>query len=190
MRQGLDTDDRSTLLELVQHVIRVGVTGEQMKVRAGDYSGALQQQGAAFVTVEVGGAFRGCTGELKPFRPLVESVAHHAFSAAFRDSRAPAVTEAELDSLEIHISVLSPQEALHVTTDEELIAALKPGVDGLVLREGSQTATFLPQVWDSLPNPQDFISHLKRKAGWAGDRPLAGITAFRYTVESVSADSP
>ena len=129
---------------------------------------------------------RGCIGSLTARRPLLEDLRANARAAAFEDPRFPPVTVDELRELRFEISLLSPSEPLHVTSEEELLAILRPGTDGVVLARGSHRGTFLPQVWEDLPDPRDFVRHLKVKAGlpavgWSDDLAVA-----RYTVKKWS----
>ena len=177
---------RIALLDVAQRSIASGVqTGEPLRVDPDDYPPELREQRATFVTLRRAGELRGCVGALVASRPLVADVAHSAFSAAFRDARFPALDVDELDDLEIHIAVLSALEPLLVRDEADLLDQLRPGVDGLVLREGAQQGTFLPAVWKNLPDPSDFLRELKHKAGL----PLEGWSdsweVLRYTVESI-----
>ena len=109
-----------------------------------------------------------------------------AYRAAFADPRFPPVGEQELGELEFHISVLSPQESISIGSEAELLAALRPGVDGLVLREGAVSATFLPAVWRSLPDATDFLRELKRKAGMPASYWSPELRFERYTAQEIA----
>jgi AmmeMemoRadiSam system protein A len=122
---------------------------------------------------------------LSACRPLVVDVAENAFAAAFEDPRFPPLSENELEDLDIHISVLSPPEAMTIKDEANLIAQLRPGVDGLIIEDGARRATFLPAVWEDLPDRMDFLSHLKRKAGMRPDHWSRTFRAFRYAAESI-----
>jgi AmmeMemoRadiSam system protein A len=114
----------------------------------------------------------------------VQDVADHAFAAAFEDPRFLPVQKEELPELQIHISVLSPSEPLHFSSEEELLAQLRPGVDGLILHLGQRRATFLPAVWKSLPDPYTFLVQLKQKAGLPIDFWSDELQVERYTTDS------
>jgi len=116
---------------------------------------------------------------------LVADVAHSAFGAAFRDNRFPALEASELDQIETHISILSPLEPLSAPDEKALLDAIRPGIDGLVVRDGARQGTFLPAVWESLPEPAEFWRELKRKAGISLDAWSSRWEIFRYTVESL-----
>lgn len=143
----------------------------------------LREPGASFVTLKLDGELRGCIGTIQPHRPLAIDVAHNARAAAFRDTRFPPLAPHELPRLAIEVSVLSPREPLAAASESEALARLRPQVDGLYLEFGSLSATFLPQVWESLPDPADFLGELRRKAGLPPGFWHPGIKLSRYTVE-------
>jgi AmmeMemoRadiSam system protein A len=152
-------------------------------MRAGDLEPWLEKQAATFVTLRKAGELRGCIGTLTPRRSLFEDVRENARSAAFNDPRFPELTVDELEEIEIDVSLLSPVEPIDFDSEEDLLEQLRPGVDGLVLEEGFHRGTFLPQVWDQLPKPRDFLRHLKRKAGLEKDFWSEDVKVSRYTVE-------
>ncbi|PKM10997.1 MAG: AMMECR1 domain-containing protein [Gammaproteobacteria bacterium HGW-Gammaproteobacteria-3] len=172
------------LLALAKASIEQGfATGKPVKPQRGHYPPELWVKRATFVTLERRLQLRGCIGMLEAIRPLVEDVAENAFSAAFRDPRFPALGRDELDGLELHISVLSPAEALSFDSEQALIAQLRPGVDGLIIEAGARRGTFLPSVWDSLPEPAQFLAHLKQKAGLMPDYWSDTLTVSRYSTQ-------
>lgn len=125
----------------------------------------LSSPGASFVTLTQDGQLRGCIGSLEAHRPLAQDVAENAIGAAFRDPRFAPLAEAELRDTRIEVSLLSAAEAMTFDDERDALDQLRPGLDGLILTHGNRRATFLPQVWESLPDPQQFMSHLKLKAG-------------------------
>ena len=148
----------------------------------------LDTPGAAFVTLTQQGALRGCIGSLTAYRSLREDVAANAVNAAVRDPRFPTLTADELPDTHIEVSVLSAPEPYPFTDRADALSRLRPGVDGLTLEYGNHRGTFLPQVWDSLTQPDDFLAHLVRKAGlpagwWDDDARLSSYTvkAFEET---------
>ena len=143
----------------------------------------LRELGASFVTLKLEGDLRGCIGTIDPHRPLGEDVAHNAIAAAYRDPRFPPVERDEIFRLAIEVSVLSAREPLEAGSESDLLARLRPQVDGVYLEYGSLAATFLPQVWESLPDPVDFLGELRRKAGLPPGFWHPGIRVSRYTVE-------
>ena len=181
----LDPEARSRLLELAHASIRHGLDhGRPLSVRAKDFPEPLRAQRASFVTLERQGALRGCIGHLEAVEPLVQDVAKNAFAAAFRDPRFAPLSESELAELALHISVLTPSTELEFESEQDLIAKLRPGIDGLILQEGAARGTFLPSVWESLPEPQQFLAQLKRKAGLPIDHWSERIRVFRYETEA------
>lgn len=177
--------ERSTLLALARESIRYGLAhGRPPTVRAADYDAALRIPAACFVTLQIKGALRGCVGSLEPVRMLVDDVAHNAYAAAFSDPRFPPLAEQELDQLDIHISMLSPRQPLRFSSEADLLRQLRPGVDGLVLEDARHRGTFLPSVWEQLPEASEFLRHLKIKAGLPPDHWSANLRVERYTTES------
>ncbi|USE38474.1 AmmeMemoRadiSam system protein A [Endozoicomonas sp. SCSIO W0465] len=145
-----------------------------------DRTDCFLQKAASFVTLQKRGQLRGCIGTTQAYRTLLDDVIHNAFASAFRDSRFPPVTENELTDIKIEISILTPQERMEVTDEKDLLQQLHPGIDGLLIRHPQYTATFLPQVWKQLPNPRQFLAHLKSKAGMAPGLWPEGMECFRY----------
>jgi AmmeMemoRadiSam system protein A len=176
---------KQQLLELAGASIRKGLCGETLSVRATDYPEPLRVLRATFVTLHVDASLRGCIGTLEARQTLVQDVASNAWSAAFRDPRFSALTWAEYERLDIHISVLSLPEPMQFSSEEELIAQLRPRRDGLIIEEGFSRGTFLPSVWEQLPDPREFLRQLKRKAGLPPDHWSSRIRVQRYTTESI-----
>lgn len=146
----------------------------------------LQQQGASFVTLNKKGALRGCIGTLQPYQALVSDVGEHARAAAFSDPRFPPVTFDELADIVISISVLGKPRVISFKDEDHLIEQLRPAEDGLILQEGANRGTFLPSVWESLPQPRQFLQQLKRKAGLAPDYWSDSLEVSRYRTQSFS----
>ena len=154
------------LLRLARRSIEHGlVHDEPLPVDCGALPRDLAEPRATFTTLSIDEALRGCCGTLEAERPLATDVAYSAFQAAFRDSRFPPLREHELEGTRLEVSVLSPMEALHAASEEELLQHLRPGTDGLVIVDGWRRATFLPKVWESLPDPRRFLAALKNKCG-------------------------
>lgn len=174
------------LLDLARASIRQGVQqGRPLTVVLEGLAAELIVKRASFVTLEKSGRLRGCIGSLEAWRPLVVDVVENAYAAAFRDPRFPPVQGDEADGLEIHLSLLTPAVAMNFSSEADLLAQLHPGVDGLILQEGSCRGTFLPSVWDELPTPQLFLSQLKRKAGLPADYWSPRVRIMRYTTEII-----
>ena len=129
----------------------------------------LQAHGASFVTLTIQGALRGCIGALEPFQPLALDVSEHAVAAALHDYRFPNVEPDELPRIKIEVSCLTLPVPLDYREPEELLTRLRPGIDGVTLRAEGRRATFLPQVWEKIPDPADFLSNLCYKMGAVPD---------------------
>jgi len=146
----------------------------------------LEEPRASFVTLHKNGALRGCIGSLSAHRPLAEDVAANAVAAAFHDPRFVPLSKDEFRAIDIEVSVLSTPEKLLFSDEHALLALLRPGIDGLILSCGANRGTFLPQVWAQLPEPAQFIAHLKQKAGLPADFWSPDIEIERYSVEAFS----
>lgn len=176
----------ATLLDVVRRSIDHGLAhGAALPVEPRDFPPPLREPAASFVTLRRGGALRGCTGSLTPSHALVADVAANAFSAAFRDPRFEPLAPEERADLEIHVSILGPLEPLPVASEAELLRALRPGIDGLVIAEGTRRATFLPAVWETLRDPAQFVAELKRKAGLPADHWSPQMRCWRYCVREI-----
>ncbi len=143
----------------------------------------LQQPGATFVTLNRHGQLRGCIGSLEARRTVLADVQANAVAAALRDPRFAPLSAAELPGTEIEVSLLSPMQPLACDHESHALAQLRPGVDGVVLEFGPHRSTFLPQVWEQLPDAGDFMAQLKRKAGLPADFWADGIRLQRYRVD-------
>lgn len=148
-----------------------------------DSEPALHARGATFVTLTQQGRLRGCIGSLEAWRPLAEDVRENARAAAFRDPRFPPLTAAELPATRVEVSLLTPASPLQFSSETEALEKLQPGVDGVILECAGRRATFLPQVWEQLPEPHQFMAHLKQKAGLPPDFWDPGVKLFIYGVE-------
>ncbi|KPK49463.1 MAG: hypothetical protein AMS22_13645 [Thiotrichales bacterium SG8_50] len=177
---------RETLLDLARESIERGVYGERVKIDTNRYDEMLGEDGASFVTLNLSGNLRGCIGSLEARQPLVLDVSSNARSAAFRDPRFTPVTAEDLPQLDIHISVLTPATPMTFDSEADLIEQLVPGVDGLILSAGMRRGTFLPSVWESLPDARDFFLQLKRKAGLPVDFWSDDVRVDRYSTVSIS----
>jgi len=182
---ALSPEARRTLLDLARRSIACGLgQGTPLQVDPGDYPEPLRDQRATFVTLHLHGELRGCIGHLEAVQPLVRDVVENAYAAAFRDPRFPPVSQQELPALALHISILTPPEPMTFATEADLLAQIRPGIDGLILTEDQARGTFLPSVWESLAEPRDFLNHLKRKAGLPADHWSDRVRVERYTTES------
>lgn len=180
----LSEKQRETLLGIARDSIQHGLQhNTPMDVALEDLDPVLREKRATFVTLELRGDLRGCIGSLEPRAALAADVARNAFLAAFRDPRFTPVTEGESNRLEIHISVLSRPEPMSFKSEQDFVNQLRPGVDGVILEDGRHYGTFLPSVWEDLPEKADFVKHLKMKAGLPPDHWSKTIKAYRYTTE-------
>ncbi len=176
------------MLGIARAAIRQGIAdGKTPSIAWDRVPEALKEDGAAFVTINRNGRLRGCIGSLVAHRPLAEDIAQNAWKAAFKDPRFEPLTEQEFAGCELEISLLSPHTPFPFRDEEDLIARLRPGRDGLTLQEGGKRALFLPSVWESIAEPRVFVQRLKQKAGWPADYWSDGITATRFTTEKISA---
>lgn len=145
----------------------------------------LLEPGASFVTLKRGGRLRGCIGTLQASRPLATDVVENGYAAACRDPRFPALDRREVEGLTLSVATLSPHEPLRADTRDVLLAALRPGVDGLVVHSGTRRATFLPAVWEQLPEPADFVDALWQKARLLPGSWPEQLELSRYQVDTV-----
>lgn len=177
-------NEGNSLLSIAEQSIQHGVqTGQPQRVNISRFPQALRQQRATFVTINKHGALRGCIGTLQARRPIIEDVTENAFAAAFRDPRFAPVTENELDDLEIHLSILSEPRPMTFQSEDELINQIRPGKDGLILEDSGRRGTFLPSVWETLPDRMDFWRQLKLKAGLPPDHWSDSIKVSRYETQ-------
>lgn len=176
--------EASLLLDLAEASILDGLAGRPLRLPPEpELPPELRRRAGAFVTLTVHGALNGCIGAIEGAGPLGQQVARLARSAAFADPRLPALRADDLPGLEVEVSILSPFEPIPARSLPELLAALRPGTDGLLLSAGLARAVFLPDVWAQLPEPADFVDHLYRKAGLAPGTWPAGMAAHRFTTE-------
>jgi AmmeMemoRadiSam system protein A len=148
----------------------------------------LAEHGACFVTLTQDGELRGCIGTLQAHRSLLTDVKGNAVSAALHDPRFMPLDAEELGITTVEVSLLSPTVAMDVLDEADALAQMRPGVDGIVFQYGHHRSTFLPQVWEQLPQPRQFMAHLRRKAGLPDDFWEEGVKLSRYTVTKWSED--
>lgn len=177
-----------SLLQVALRSIESGLRcGSQETINSQEYSQQLCESRACFVTLKTGPSLRGCIGSLQAYRRLVEDVAANAFAAANRDPRFQKLNHEELDLLDIGVSVLGPSQALTFDSQQALLDMLRPGQDGLILQDGNARGTFLPSVWNSIPEPEEFLDQLKMKAGLTAGYWSDTLEVWRYSTESFSA---
>ncbi len=162
----LSESDRSFLLSLARKSIENCVNGTALPaIDIQNLSPILREDGACFVTLTYKGYLRGCIGALEPYQSLVEDVREHAVAAASQDYRFPPVEAQEIKDIQIEISYLTRPKPLKYENPDDLLKLLRPNVDGVVLRDGVRRATFLPQVWDKIPDAEEFLGELCMKMG-------------------------
>lgn len=161
--------------------------GRPLAVDPKEHAPELGKPGACFVTLKKDGRLRGCIGSSQAHRPLVVDVADNGFRAAFRDPRFKGLTSDERQGLHLSISVLSPASAITFKNEKDLLAQLRPGVDGLIIADGDRRALFLPSVWEQIKEPATFLAHLKVKAGLAADHWSEAFQAARFVTQEVAA---
>jgi len=176
-----NADRGKTLL----HLARAAIAGEfgfvSDELPRSDW---LQEPGATFVTLYLDEQLRGCIGSLQAHRPLIDDVRQNAVAAAFYDPRFPPLSKEEFPGTLIEVSLLSKPDSIQFSSEQDALAQLNPGADGVILEYGDQRATYLPQVWAQLPDPQAFLSHLKTKAGLAENFWSSDIRLSHYTVQN------
>jgi len=182
--------ERENLLKFARQSIEAAVAHKTLpRFPTDELTEALREKGAAFVTLTIDGDLRGCIGALEAFQPLADDVQEHAVSAALEDYRFLPVTPGEVPELKIEISRLTQPQALEYSKPVDLVTLLRPGVDGVILKDGMHRATFLPQVWEKIPDPQDFLSELCSKMGAAWNLWLSKkLQVFTYQVEEFHED--
>jgi uncharacterized protein len=170
MEQPLSDQDKSFLLSLARQTIQKAVNHQPLPVLEEEgLSDDLTRNGAAFVTLTMNGELRGCIGSLEAYQSLVADVRDHARQAALEDYRFPPVTAGEVTKLHIEISRLTAPVPLKYDQPSDLPTKIKPNEDGVILKDGFRRATFLPQVWQQLADPVEFLSHLCVKMGASAD---------------------
>ena len=177
--QESDAERGATLLAIARAAISTALGQPR---RASEDEPWLQESGASFVTLTQNGQLRGCIGSLEARRALLADVKANAVAAATQDPRFRALTASELEQTEVEVSLLSPLQPMAFTSEAQALAQLRPGIDGVLFEYGRHRSTFLPQVWEQLPNAAQFMAHLKHKAGLAPTFWAEGVRLQRYTV--------
>jgi AmmeMemoRadiSam system protein A len=166
MTDQLTDGEKQTLLRLAREALECSVRGQELPpLQPDSLTPRLLEQGASFVTLTIDGELRGCIGALEAYQPLVEDVREHAIAAALDDPRFHPVVAAELNTIKLEVSRLTAPHPLEYSSSADLLARLRPHVDGVILKSDYRRATFLPQVWEKIPNPEEFLDHLCAKMG-------------------------
>jgi len=183
----LTEDEQQTCLLVARNSILHGLEyGSALDVETKNYTENLTQHLASFVTLHLQGQLRGCIGALEASQPLINDIAEHAYAAAFKDPRFPALSQNEFNNITLDISVLGKPEPIVFKNEQDLLKKIRPGVDGLILEHGYNRGTFLPSVWEQLPSVNDFFQHLKIKSGlpenwWQDDVKISRYETFCFS---------
>ncbi len=166
MQDPLSIEEQQILLRLAREAMEFAVRGQALlPLELQTLPPRVRADGASFVTLTIDRELRGCIGTLESYQPLAEDVREHAVAAAMKDPRFPRVGENELSSIKLEISALTVPHPLEYSSSEELLMKLHPYVDGVILKDEFRRATFLPQVWEKIPDPAQFLGHLCQKMG-------------------------
>ena len=179
-----DAGQRRQLLVLARTSIEAALRRDAyVEPQLQDLPAELLTPRSSFVTLRIGGELRGCVGSLEGARPLAEDVWRNAYNAAFGDPRFIPLTAQDWGRSDVHVSVLTPPQPLHVSSEHDLLANLRPGLDGLILELEGARVTFLPAVWEQIADATDFVQQLKLKAGWRADFWSPEMKAWTYEAE-------
>lgn len=173
------TEQGHTLLSIARAAISCALG---LPKKADEQPAWLAEPGACFVTLTRHGELRGCIGSLEAHRSLLADVKGNAVSAALHDTRFMPLTKVELDDTDIEVSLLTRPQAMTFENEADALSQLRPNVDGVIFEYGRHRSTFLPQVWEQIPDPQQFMAHLKQKAGLAAGFWDEGVKLSRYSV--------
>ena len=177
----------ATLLGIAAASIEHGLAHDgPMKIDPGAHAPELREKGACFITLHSDGKLRGCIGSTLAHRALAVDAAENGYAAAFRDPRFKGLKEAEVATLELSVSVLGRPSAMTIAGEADLLAQLRPGIDGLIIEDKGKRALFLPSVWEGLSRPNTFLRRLKIKAGLAADHWSETFQAWRFAAEEMS----
>jgi AmmeMemoRadiSam system protein A len=184
-KDELSREEGKYLLKLARATIEEKLFNKDVFEEESNPPEKFLEKRAAFVTLNIHGNLRGCIGHIVPQVALVESIKSNALSAAFKDPRFPPLSREEWNDIEVEISILTVPEQLQYTDAEDLLEKLRPGIDGVILIKNHRQSTFLPQVWDQLPDKADFLSQLCMKAGMGANEWKKGdITVFTYQAQA------
>jgi AmmeMemoRadiSam system protein A len=179
------------LLDLAARSIRHGLaTGRALPAAELEVPPDLRRPGAVFVTLKRQGELRGCIGSPVAWRPLIDDVLDNAHKAAFADPRFPPLAAREWEEgLELSVSVLTPPTPMTFKDEADLLAQIRPGIDGLIFEDRGRRGLFLPAVWEALPDPKQFLAHLKQKAGLPAHHWSATVKIHRFQAREIKPKS-
>jgi len=184
-KKDLTEEQGKFLLSVARKIIEEELFGQKEQEQPDDLAPVFRERRGTFATLTIDGNLRGCIGHIIPQESLIEGIKVNAINAAFRDPRFPAMSQKEWDRVKIEISILTDPEPLSYKDANDLLAKLRPGIDGVILGKGFYQATFLPQVWEQLPEKEEFLTHLCLKAGLRGDAWKKGdLEVSTYQVQA------
>ena len=179
--------NQEALLRVAAQSIVTGFErGRALRLRESRYPEELREKGATFVNIYYNGALRGSAGSNEPTRSILEDIAENAYAACFSDFRFVPLNEKEIKNAEISISFLTPPTPIRYDSEEDLLSQITPQSDGLILKERSNRALFLPQIWETFSSPEEFLIHLKQKAGLPADYWSPTIKIYRFNVIDIN----
>lgn len=183
--EPLTDEEKRILLRLAREAMECGVRGKNLPpLDKSSLTKHLLEDGASFVTLTIRGQLRGCIGALEAYQPLVDDVREHAVAAALEDPRFPPVREDELSGINLEVSRLTRPIPLEYKDADDLLSKLRPHIDGVILKDGFRRATFLPQVWEKIPDRASFLNNLCYKMGARDDLwRVKHIDVLTYQVE-------
>ncbi|MFN3533967.1 MAG: AmmeMemoRadiSam system protein A [Desulfatiglandales bacterium] len=183
-RELLSEEEGRLLLRIARETIKQRLFAERAQIPS-EIPPTLRQKKGTFVTITIGGHLRGCIGHILPVEDIIDGVKENAINAAFRDPRFPPLSREEFDKIQIEVSVLTTPKRLEYKGPKDLLEKLRPNVDGVIIKKGTHQATFLPQVWEQLPQKEEFLSHLCMKAGLSPDEWKKGtLEVETYQVQA------
>ena len=185
MTDHLLEGEKQTILHLARAAMEYAVLGKKLPpLDINSLTPQLRENGASFVTLTIDNELRGCIGTLEAHQPLAQDVREHAVAAALEDPRFPPVDKNELSRIKLEVSCLTTPSPLEYSSSEDLLRLLRPHVDGVILKKNHRRATFLPQVWEKIPKPEDFLDHLCVKMGARSDLwQYTKLQVYTYQVE-------
>ena len=172
------------VINICKESINAGL--ENKKYSPENYPCVLEEYGASFITIELNGDLRGCIGSIIAHRPLIQDLIKNAHSAAFADPRFFPLTQDEFQNIKISVSLLTKPQKMSFENEADLLWQIKPYEDGLIIREGAKQGVFLPVVWEELPDKQEFLNHLKLKAGLDRNYFSNTIEVFKFKAVKIT----
>ncbi|MBC8418269.1 MAG: AmmeMemoRadiSam system protein A [Proteobacteria bacterium] len=185
-KEGLSEEEGKYLLGEARKTIQQALSGVDERAKDGvDLPPIFKERRGTFVTLTIGGNLRGCIGHIIPHESLIEGIRINAVNAAFKDPRFRPLSKKEWDRVKIEISILTDPKPLSYANADDLLRKLRPGIDGVIINKGYHQSTFLPQVWEQLPQIEAFLNHLCLKAGLDGDEwKKGGLEVSTYQVQA------